>query len=595
MLLVLCGVSLLLTLLAAADDFGLGRRPWYGWWDANVKHVASYVVAVAQPVPGGATDRAGLRTGDLIDLREQSEASRVPVLFQLMGDRPTMLVVHRGATTRTFAVTGTSVWEGQPLFKLATILSFTLANVWFVACAFLIALRRSDRRDGLLLAVVLLFITGFQMTPSFVVVPSAVLQLWLFVAATACMSAALITLVVLSSQFGARSVWRSTLEWVAVAAALLPLAIDAVVAVGAHTLWFDPTPYVLRLSAIRGFVAIAAGFLMTLAAWAAAAATPPSDRPRAAWMLLPIPVAFLAQAILVAVSSFLLRSWFAVVGAAALGDVAWLLASWTVTYALLKRRVLDLEFVITRTLVVGTVSAIVVASFALLEWLLGAVLTGASHATGLIANGALALVLGLSLNPIHQRVDALVESMLFRKRHDNERALLDFSKEAAYVTSFEALLDAAIEKLSNHTDARGASILLDGEGDYRAVRRFGDDTARTVGENDPAVLALKTWHKPIDPHQYASEIHGALALPMLARGRLLGLTVLGERAGGEAYAPDEIEALAQFAHGVGAALDLHTVRRDDSFASLRDTLTAMSAAIAELGNETAELKRSIVR
>ena len=30
----------------------------------------------------------------------------------------------------------------------------------------------------------------------------------------------------------------------------------------------------------------------------------------------------------------------------------------------------------------------------------------------------------------------------------------------------------------------------------------------------------------------------------------------GERAGSEAYAPDEVAALSQFAHGVGSALDV---------------------------------------
>ena len=42
---------------------------------------------------------------------------------------------------------------------------------------------------------------------------------------------------------------------------------------------------------------------------------------------------------------------------------------------------------------------------------------------------------------------------------------------------------------------------------------------------------------------------------MLARGRVLGVLLCGARAGGEAYAPDEIDALADFAHGVGSALD----------------------------------------
>jgi hypothetical protein len=188
-------------------------------------------------------------------------------------------------------------------------------------------------------------------------------------------------------------------------------------------------------------------------------------------------------------------------------------------------------------------------------------------------------------------VDQFIEAAFFRKRHDNERALLDFSKEAAYVTNCEALLDQAVEKLARHTDAQDAAILLHTSGVFSTARSFGNGHLEEVDENDPAVLALKTWHKTLDPHRYASTMHGALAAPMLARGRLLGIVVLGERAGGEAYAPDEIEALSQFAHGVGSSYDVLSGRSDNSIAELRTAMTAMANAITKLGNETAALKQ----
>jgi hypothetical protein len=338
--------------------------------------------------------------------------------------------------------------------------------------------------------------------------------------------------------------------------------------------------------------AILSGVLVILAAVAAVATTKPAERPRAAWTLLPLPIAIVMWTVVTGSQLLVFQSWFAIVAVAIIADATWLLGAWIVTYALLKRRVLDFEFVLNRTLVVGTVSAIVVASFVLLEWLLGTVLAGVSHATGLIANGALALALGVSLNPIHKRVDGFIDAIFFRKRHENERALLDFSKEAAYVTDPQALLDQAVEKLRDHTDARGAAIFLDGSGAYETARSYGDATRETVGENDPAILALKTWHKPVDPHRYKSAMHGALVVPMLARGRLLGVVALDERSGGEAYAPDEIEALSQFAHGVGSALDVLSLRQDDSLASLREAMAAMAGAIAALGIETASLKRT---
>ena len=76
-LLVLCALGLAITLFGAADDYGLGGRPWYGWWDANTDPHGSFVVTIDKPVAGGASARGGLRDGDILDLREQSEPSRV--------------------------------------------------------------------------------------------------------------------------------------------------------------------------------------------------------------------------------------------------------------------------------------------------------------------------------------------------------------------------------------------------------------------------------------------------------------------------------------------------------------------------------------
>jgi hypothetical protein len=185
---------------------------------------------------------------------------------------------------------------------------------------------------------------------------------------------------------------------------------------------------------------------------------------------------------------------------------------------------------------------------------LGTVLAGASHATGVIANAGLALVLGVSLSFIHKRVDETVERVMFRKRHEDERALRDFSKEAAFVTNPDALLDKTIENVRAHTDASGAALFLRRDGSYEAVRGFGE-MPTAIDENDNAILALKTWHKPLDPHKYSTALQGDVALPLVARGELAGVLLCRERTSGEAYAPDEIDALATFALGVGAAYD----------------------------------------
>ena len=343
------------------------------------------------------------------------------------------------------------------------------------------------------------------------------------------------------------------LERFAYFAIVLGFFADIAAAVGLVTLWFDPLPFIFRISTLRGAIEVCALVLVAACAIVAVLQTAESQRPRAAWLLLPLPLAIVTSAAVATLVIFI-KSWFANLAVIFVSDGVILLSAFIVTYALLKRRVLDFEFVLSRALVVATVSLIVVASFVLLEWLLGSVLADVSHATGLIANAGLALALGLSLNAIHKRVDLLVDSVLFRKRHEDERALLAFAREAGYVTDANALLDQTIAKIQHHTDARSATVLLDGSSTYSTTRSFGEGPEQ-VSENDGAILAMKTWHKPIDPHHYETALRGALALPMLTRGRLLGVLLLGERTGGEAYAPNEVEALSIFAHGVGSALD----------------------------------------
>jgi GAF domain-containing protein len=116
---------------------------------------------------------------------------------------------------------------------------------------------------------------------------------------------------------------------------------------------------------------------------------------------------------------------------------------------------------------------------------------------------------------------------------------------------------------------------------YILARSFGENISKEVDENDSAILAMKSWHKPLDPHHYQTALRGALAFPMLARGRLSGILLLGERRGGEAYAPDEVETFSQFAHGVGSALEALASDNRDPLAALRAAIASMQAAIID--------------
>jgi hypothetical protein len=248
-------------------------------------------------------------------------------------------------------------------------------------------------------------------------------------------------------------------------------------------------------------------------------------------------------------------------------NAAWFVAPVGLTYALLNRRLLDVGFVLNRAVVFAGVSLCVVSAFTIVEWALGGWLHSAGRVANVAVSAAIALLLGLSLHQIHTRVDRFVDSVFFRKRHEDERALQRFAREVAYITDAKVVVERATDALTRHADASFVEFALyDGTGHYGHV-----------DENDAALVSLRASHEIVDLHVVQSQLVGEFAYPMLCRGRLVGALVLGPKSSGEPYAPDESAAIAHVAHGVGVALDLLGARPNGVEAEIAEALYSLQA------------------
>ncbi|HEY1977371.1 MAG TPA: hypothetical protein VGG89_12530 [Candidatus Baltobacteraceae bacterium] len=208
------------------------------------------------------------------------------------------------------------------------------------------------------------------------------------------------------------------------------------------------------------------------------------------------------------------------------------------TYAALQRRLFDVGFIINRAAVFTVVSTIVIGSFVLLEWALGKWFEDVSHATSIMLNAALALMLGLSMRLLHHRVDGFVDSVFFRKRNENERALRRFAREVSLMTDRTVMLERTKTVILEHSEISAVDITM----------------IEALDLNDAAVLAMRTWHEPAELARYRTSIVGEYAFPLEVHGNLSGALVCGQKRNEEAYAPDEIDAIKELSHGVGLAL-----------------------------------------
>jgi hypothetical protein len=301
-----------------------------------------------------------------------------------------------------------------------------------------------------------------------------------------------------------------------------------------------------------------------------------ADRARLGWVTASL-APFVLGSFAVGIAYPFAVSWIWI--PVAISNVGIFLAPLGLAYAMVNRRLLDLTFVINRVAVFTGVSIVVIGTFVLAEWGLSEWLSTVGHTTNVFVSAALALALGLSLRAIHDRVNSVLDSVFFRKRHEDELALRTFAREAPSVTDAATLLERARQSREQHADASSVAFALnDGRG------RYGD-----VDENDPALVALRTDRKLVDLHTVPTELRGEFAYPMLARGRMLGALVLGPKRSGEAYAPDESAAIEQIAAAIAGTLDVLALSQDRSGDVLLDGIRSIQDSLRDIGEQLERL------
>jgi hypothetical protein len=163
-------------------------------------------MTLAQIRPGGAFARAGLRDGDRIDLRDLDLNARIALMGNAVATQTINLVTRRASHKFPARFTGSTWSEGDLAVKLSTIVIPLATGLWCLACALIIAIRRSWSLDGRVLSVVLISLGIGGADPSQdVVFPNQIGSVVLSCAEAVMAVIALSLLMVLSSRMGRRA------------------------------------------------------------------------------------------------------------------------------------------------------------------------------------------------------------------------------------------------------------------------------------------------------------------------------------------------------------------------------------------------------
>ena len=582
-LLLLAFVGLLAVAECAWATYAL-EGDFFGGSVYNPVTTAPFVDRFESVTPGSVAERSGIRPGDSLDLRRMTPDARYHVRTgEPLAREPMRLAIVRDGVERFTTITP------QPYVQTA----FWLQTQWWLAWAFWIGSafslligatliwRKPENDEVRLLSLTLILIVlgeslfpinGF-LTPwgGFDAAVNVIAQ-FLFCAGTALLAGYALLFGrpvsltrVVSTGLTFASAALSALLWTNAAQG----GPGPGGALGIAGLWFgvlDVHAWIATKPALLFAVTVGPPALAMLCAALAVRAASGSERTRVAWATGSLAILYLFG--IATVQSYFTAN---IVTYYFILNLSWIIAPIGLMYALLRRRLLDIGFVLNRAAVFTGVSLLVVGVFTLVEWALTDWLNAAGVVANVAVSAALALVLGLSIRQIHARVDRFVDSVFFRKRHEDERALNRFAREVAFITDADVVIRRVVETIGRHADAKRVTIALDD-----GAGRYGD-----VDENDPALVALRASHEVVDLRTVETKFAGEFAYPMLARGRLIGALVIGPKVSGEPYAPDESAAIAQVAHSAGISLDLLGTKAGRIDREILDALRALPDAIAE--------------
>ena len=260
----------------------------------------------------------------------------------------------------------------------------------------------------------------------------------------------------------------------------------------------------------------------------------------------------------------------------------------SVAYAILRHRVIDVNFVISRALIYGAITSAVVVLFSFVEWFIGKKLSAGGLAAFVEVAGA--LTIGFWFNAIHARVERFFEGIFFRAQHRAEQHLARVVAAIAHAGAVETVDDfLTVEPSSAYGLGSAALFRRAGGNRFERVAAVGwpSGTLDVLETSDPLVAYLSAERATLDLEEVgwtaqdlpAAGAHPVVAAPVAARNRLMAIALYGPHRSGEALDPDERRMLLDLAGAAAFAydhLEAEALRRE--IAAMRGTGSPQSSS-----------------
>lgn len=213
--------------------------------------------------------------------------------------------------------------------------------------------------------------------------------------------------------------------------------------------------------------------------------------------------------------------------------------------AILRYRLYDIDIVINKTLVYGTLAAFITAIYVGIVVGVGS-LIGVGEEPNLGLSIVATALIALAFQPLKSRVQRLANRLVYGKRSTPYEVLAEFSTKMAGSYAQDELLSQMAATLAEGTGAASAHVWVKIGDQIRLAASFHRDAAFTDGDDDHHEPVALQDGEPIIPHSDH-------VVRVSHKGELLGALAITKRAG-EAVTPVEEKLMDDLAGQAGVVL-----------------------------------------
>jgi len=245
-------------------------------------------------------------------------------------------------------------------------------------------------------------------------------------------------------------------------------------------------------------------------------------------------------------------------------------------FAILKHDLLDLGIVVQKGLIFSVLTGLLTGFYALMIISFNQIFKGIGRTGSIYFSVFFFLVIVFVFDPLKKRVQVIIDRLLFKGKYDYQKTLMALSDAMASMLNLDEIMGKTVRALTEIMSLDWGVVMLmdEREGQFQVHSQMGNRAnldSLWIAKSSPLIQGMLRrrrevtlynvgeWSSTCDDQALFQEDFGkpggAVIIPMVFKGEINGLLVLGNKKSGDLFTSEDLELLRTLANQCAISIE----------------------------------------